>query len=74
MFFLAEVVSNYALFIIKALLQDWTGMNFRQIMDEVEKIKGTVSITWLHIKTAFLSLQNFYPIEKELEKVFCIYL
>lgn len=30
-------------FIVSSIfLQDWTGFNFREIMDDVEKIKGTV--------------------------------
>lgn len=30
-------------FIVSSIfLQDWTGFSFREIMDDVEKIKGTV--------------------------------
>lgn len=54
------------LIVSSIFLQDWTGFNFREIMDDVEKIKGTVYSTVIKHKK---SLTNFlWPF------TFCIFL
>lgn len=40
---LAEFYAPVYVFLhLESMLQDWTGFSFREIMDDVEKIKGTV--------------------------------
>lgn len=51
-FLLADLLVIYVLLVFASLLQDWTGFNFREIMDDVEKIKGTV----------YLFIENFFSL------------
>lgn len=47
----------------KPSLQDWTGLNFQDIMDEAEKIRVTVCIVRLYLILLHLVTKNLLNVK-----------